>query len=120
MNDIEVLVDLPFILMLKDFAMTSIKPLTSPAETIEPETAADVEDAGVSLSLSPEKSKEVSPVPAVEPLSSSSREAAPSQGKLNVEAKIKRPIIALVEDAQDSDSRALVLNVRIKLHSQYT
>ena len=113
MNDIEVLVDLPFILMLKDFAIMSIKPLTSPAETIEPETAADVEDAGVSLSLSPEKSKEVSPVPAVEPPSSSSREAAPSQGKLNVEAKIKRPIIALVEDAQDSDSRALVLNVRI-------
>lgn len=116
-NDVEVLVDLPFILMLKDFAMASIKPLTSPSEedkVVKPE-GIELEDAGVLQSptpLSPTMSETFSPVRSEEasPTISKGKETA-SQGKINVTAKIKKPLIALVEDAEDKDSRALVLIV---------
>ena len=116
-NDVEVLVDLPFILMLKDFAMESIKPLTTPTETgSEPNAPMDVEDAGVSPSPpseSPKKTEHVSPEDAIE---SPAREAPPNQGNVTVSAKIMRPIVALVEDARDKESRALVLNVCSKVY----
>ena len=120
MNNVKVLVDLPFILMLKDFAMESIKPLTSPAENDEMDESGDmeVEDAGLlplsptpasptaSETFSPVRSKEASP-------SAKSSEESLSQGRVTVSAKIKKPLIALLEDADDRESRALVLSVSI-------
>ena len=113
-NDVEVLVDLPFILMLKEFAMTSIKPLTTPTETgNEPDAPMDVEDAGVSPSPPPESPKKTEPASSADVIESPAREGTSDQGKLTISAKIKRPIVALVEDARDKESRALVLNVCI-------
>ena len=115
-NSIEVLVDLPFILTLKDFAMESIKPLTAPDEndkTAESESI-EVEDAGTLPSptpVSPATSEVFSPVLSEEvPPTKSTGESA-SQGRITIKAKIKKPLIALVEDAEDRDSRALVLSV---------
>ena len=116
-NNIEVLVDLPFILMLKDFAMESIKPLTSPAENDEMDVSEDieVEDAGVlplsPAPASPTASGTVSPVPSKESSPTKSNEESLSQGRVTITAKIQKPLIALLEDADDRDSRALVLSV---------
>ena len=108
-NNVEVLVDLPFILMLKDFAMESIKPLTSPAKNDE------IEDAGVlplsPTPTSPTASGTVSPVPSKESSPTKSNEESLSQGRVTITAKIQKPLIALLEDADDRDSRALVLSV---------
>lgn len=117
MNDVEVLVDLPFILMLKDFALASIKPLTSPDEEdkVAESDGIEVEDAGVMspspTPLSPTTSETFSPVPSNEASPTKGSEETASQGRITVTAKIKKPLIALVEDAEDKDSRALVLSV---------
>ena len=119
MNNVKVLVDLPFILMLKDFAMESIKPLTSPAENDEMDESGDmeVEDAGLlplsPTPASPTASETFSPVCSKE--ASPSTEESSSQGRVTVSAKIKKPLIALLEDADDRESRALVLSVSIVL-----
>ena len=116
-NDVEVLVDLPFILMLKDFALASIKPLTSPDEEdkVAESDGIEVEDAGVMspspTPLSPTTSETFSPVPSNEASPTKGSEETASQGRITVTAKIKKPLIALVEDAEDKDSRALVLSV---------
>lgn len=124
MNEVEVLVDLPFIMMLKDFAMASIKPLTlgSVEEQMEPAVSEDTEteDAGAmpmpATPESPDKSEPLSP--AIAEPSSKSGEETVSQGKLTIGANIKKPLIALVEDAEDLDSRALVLRVSCYLCTQ--
>ena len=116
-NDVEVLVDLPFILMLKDFAMESIKPLTTPTETDgEPDAPTDIEDAGISPSPPSESPKKTAPASPEDAIESPAREAPSNQGDITVSAKIMRPIVALVEDARDKESRALVLNVCSKVY----
>ena len=111
-NDVEVLVDLPFILMLKDFAMNSIKPLTSPRVETEPTKNTDVEDAGVLPSSSPVLSATPkSPSPVKQSTVSDAKDVA--QGKMTIRAQVKKPLIALVEEAEEKDSRALVLLVSI-------
>ena len=112
-NDVEVLVDLPFILMLKDFAMNSIKPLTSPRVETEPTKSTDVEDAGVLPSSSPVLSATPkSPSPVEQSTVSDAKDVA--QGKMTIRAQVKKPLIALVEEAEEKDSRALVLLVSIR------
>ena len=112
-NNVEVLVNLPFILMLKDFAMASIKPLISPDKITESE-GVELEDAGVLLSpapVSPAESETFSPAAAKESSTIKSSEETATQGNVTITAKIKKPLIALVEDAEDNDSIALVLSV---------
>ena len=116
MNNIEVLVNLPFILMLKDFAMESTKPLTAPVENNKTTESVgiEVEDVGVLPSptpLSPTLSETFSPVPSKEASPTRSSGEGESQGRLTIKAKVKKPLIALVEDAEDKGSRALVLSV---------
>ena len=120
-DGVEALVDLPFILRLKDFAMESIKPLASTGEEIKPTEAFDIEDAGVFSPPSPAKSESPSDVTTGEPSSESKEKDSEGNiekgtdnvGKLTFNAKVKKPLIALVEDANTTDSRALVLNVSI-------
>lgn len=116
MNNIEVLINLPFILMLKDFAIESIKPLTAPDENdkMAETESTEVEDAGVLPSptlVSPTTSEVFSPVPSEEASPTKSIGESASQGRVTIKAKVKKPLIALVEDAEDRDSRALVLSV---------
>ncbi len=119
MNNVEVLVDLPFILMLKDFAMESIKPLTLPDEgdKTDGSEAIEVEDAGVlplsPTPTSPTASETLSPVPSKEASPTKSSEESLGQGRLTITAKVKKPLIALLEDAYNRDSRVLVLSVSI-------
>ena len=106
MNNVEVLVDLPFILLLKDFAMVSIKPLTSLDEDRKKtdSEAVEFEDVGALPSpASPTKSEPFSPDPR--------SEKATPENRITIAAKVKKPLIALVEDAEDVNSRALVLCV---------
>lgn len=115
-DSVQALVDLPFILMLKDFAMESIKPLTLTCEEIKPKEALDIE---VFPCPSPAKSESPSDVTTGDPIPESkekdsegnTEDGTDNVGKLTINAKVKKPLIALVEDANDSDSRALVLNV---------
>ena len=115
-DGVQALVDLPFILRLKDFAMESIKPLTSTGGEIKPTEAMDVE---IFPPPSPAKSESPNDVTTREPSPKSKEkyseenieEGTDNLGKLTINAKVKKPLIALVEDANDSDSRALVLNV---------
>ena len=114
-NNVEVLLDLPFILMLKDFAMDSIKPLTSPNDITEQTKPIEMEDAGVFLppmSESPVSSKSPSPIASPVASTESGKETV-DHGKMTIKAIVKKPLIVLVEDAEESDSRALVLSVRI-------
>ena len=117
-NNVEVLVDLPFILMLKDFAMVSIKPLTAPLDEsnkTDQSESIEVEDAGVSPSpmlVSPATSEMFSPAPSsTEASPTKSSEGSSSQGRVTIRAMIKKPVIALIEDAEDKNSRALVLSI---------
>ena len=117
-NNVEVLVDLPFILMLKDFAMASIKPLTAPLDEsnkADQSEGIEIEDAGVSPSptlVSPATSETFSPAPSsTEASPTKSSEGSSSQGRVTIRAMIKKPVIALIEDAEDKNSRALVLSI---------
>ena len=123
-DGVQALVDLPFILMLKDFVVESIKPLTSTSEEIKPTEALDIEDAGVFVPPSPDLLESPSDVTTEKPSPKNKEkdseekivEGTNDVGKLTIKAKIKKPLVALVEDAKDTDSRALVLNVSINWH----
>lgn len=119
-DGVQALVNLPFILMLKDFVLESIKPLTSTGKKA-PIEGLDVEDAGpgVSPATSSAKSEESRSPGELSPKSEKetdiiegSEEDTDSVRNVTIQCKVKNPLVALVEDAKDKDSRALVLNVR--------
>ena len=110
---VEVLVDLKFILTLVNFVTSSLKPLTKVSGELEP----DYGEMGTRRSEKPDSktkdtSESESSSKSSEPHSQSTEEGT---SKMNVSVRVSRPCIALLENAEQPDSRALVLGVSMVL-----
>ena len=100
MDGIQILVDLKFILTLVNFVTTSIKPLMTKTETLELDS--EKSKTEISKTDSEDKTSQSSPSP----------RSQDTPSKMKVHARVLRPLIALLENADIPNSRALVLGVR--------
>ena len=106
---VEVLVDLKFILTLVNFITSSLKPLTKTSLELEPDYGEiGTRQSEKSDSKTKETSESQSSSKSSEPHSQSTEEGT---SKMNVSVRVSRPCIALLENAEQPNSRALVLGV---------
>ena len=107
---VDVLVDLKFILTLVNFITSSLEPLTKKSKRVELEP--DYEDVGTGHKEGPDsRTKPTSGSKTSKTHSPSTEVETP---KINVKAKVSRPCIALLENAEEPNSRALVLGVSVQ------
>ena len=95
-DGVQVLVDLHFILMLLNFLKESVKPITATNK--------------LEMTDSDSGAASVAKKPKVEP-ESKLQDVPASSSKILISAVIARPRIALLEDAAQANSRALLLEV---------
>ena len=106
---VEVLVDLKFILTLVNFVTTSLKPLTKASGELEPDYGeTGTRQTEKSDSKTKDTSEAESSSKSSEPHSKSTEEGT---SKMNVSVRVSRPCIALLENAEQPKTRALVLGV---------
>ena len=103
---IDVLLDLKFILALVNIVTSSLEPLTQKSKTGELEP-----DLGTGHQERPDsRTKPTSVAKTSKTRFQSPEVEAP---RINIKAKVSRPCIALLENAEERNSRALVLGVSV-------
>ncbi len=108
------LVDVVFIFLLLDYLKKSVSSLSKPAE---PSTVREPLLPSVGFAHSLEDSIKS---PTFEPIvEATKRNNDKPVGTLSVLVKITRPLIALLKDAEDKDSPALVLRVSFNHNADY-
>ena len=129
-ESVQVLLDLVFILLLVDFLKSSVSSLAESAEPIADGDRAHTPTMETEnqppVSLRPREDSSITtltdatdddPTPSSsakkEVVASKKKEEDGKAGKMTIEVHVSRPVIALVENSEKDNSRALVFGVRI-------